>query len=296
MSLFGGFTPRAQAVENVSTSAAFEDVNFPSFSFRALLNKDEIGRGGFSSVFTAELPQSREKVAVKKFLGSDQIDAKILLKEAKLLNSLRHPNIVGFKGIYKDNYALLLEFVQFDFKPFGIDLQVSSLAELLCHFDKSDCKHVSEKVFNRAVEDVALGVQYLHVKGLAHRDLKPANVLVSNQHYSGMTDQNDIEGESLTSPLVCKLTDFGNIKSAVVCLEKMMECRSKPIPQEKYSRKQSEEWKELLEIYKSCTVFEQTDRPNIEDIVQRLHLRKSPLNAKRSSEDASGSDGEIHLK
>lgn len=68
MSPFGGFTPRAQAVEDASSSTAFEDVNLPSFSFKELVNKDEIGRGGFSSVFTAELPRSGEKVAPKNFL------------------------------------------------------------------------------------------------------------------------------------------------------------------------------------------------------------------------------------
>jgi hypothetical protein len=40
-------------------------VNLPSFLFKELVNKDEIGRGGFSSVFTAELQQTGEKVAVK---------------------------------------------------------------------------------------------------------------------------------------------------------------------------------------------------------------------------------------
>ncbi len=216
MSLFGGFTPRASPVENANYSIEFEDANVRSFLFNELVNEDEIGCGGFSSVFTAELPRSGEKVAVKKFLGNDKVDTKILIKEAKLLNSLRHKNTVTFKGICKDNYALLLEFVQFDFKPFGIDLQVSSVAELLCHFDKSNCKNISNKVFYRAVEDVASGIQYIHNKGLAHRDLKPANVLVSNQHYCWMTDQNDIEKASSISPLVCKLIDFGESRSREV--------------------------------------------------------------------------------
>jgi serine/threonine protein kinase len=55
-------------------------VNLPSFLFKELVNKDEIGRGGFSSVFTAELQQTGEKVAVKKFLGNDQIDGKIFCR------------------------------------------------------------------------------------------------------------------------------------------------------------------------------------------------------------------------
>ena len=94
------FLTRAQAAKEASFSREFENLNFPSFSFKELVNKDKIGCEGFSSVFTAGLPGSGEKVAVKKFLGNDQINAKILLKEAKLLNKLLHQSIVGFKCIY----------------------------------------------------------------------------------------------------------------------------------------------------------------------------------------------------
>ena len=160
MSLFGKFITGAQAAEDASSSRELENVIFSSFSFKELVNKDEIGCGGFSSVFTVKLPESGEKVAVKKFLGNDQIDAKILMKEAELLNKLRHQNIVEFKGICKDTYALLLEFAQFDFKPFGVDHQVRSLPELLCYFDKSNSKDISEKVFYRAAENIASGIQY----------------------------------------------------------------------------------------------------------------------------------------
>lgn len=65
MSLFGGFTSRTTAVENVTSSTVQEDVNLPTFSFKEIFNKDGIGPGGFSSVFTAKLPQSGEKIGVK---------------------------------------------------------------------------------------------------------------------------------------------------------------------------------------------------------------------------------------
>lgn len=61
------------------------------------------------------------------------------------MSKLRHPNIVAVKGICKDKYTLLMEFLQFDFRLFGVDLQVTSLAELLSHFDKCNCEDVSEK-------------------------------------------------------------------------------------------------------------------------------------------------------
>ena len=66
----------------------------PVFKFSELRNKDEIGRGGFSTVFTAELPSSGEKIVVKKFFDDDIDTERKLFKEARLLNTLRHPNIV----------------------------------------------------------------------------------------------------------------------------------------------------------------------------------------------------------
>jgi serine/threonine protein kinase len=131
--MFGGFTSMCSADDrgHGSSRQVFNCEGLPSFSFAELVKKDEIGRGGFSSVFTAEFPSSGEKVAVKKLLAVDDEDRRILLKEAKLLNSLQHPNIVSFKGVCNDHYALLLEFVQFDFTVFGLDLIVKSLADLL---------------------------------------------------------------------------------------------------------------------------------------------------------------------
>ncbi|CAB4022412.1 Tyrosine- kinase SPK-1, partial [Paramuricea clavata] len=133
--------------------------------------------------------------------------------EAKLLNNLVHRNIVEFKRICDDEYALLLEYVYFDFKPFGLRAKVNCLADLLLNLDKNSCANIDKQVFYRAASDVASGLQYLHESGITHRDLKSANILVSNQHYCQLTDPAKIEEISHKTPLICKLTDFGESRS-----------------------------------------------------------------------------------
>ena len=52
-----------------------------------------------------------EKVIVKKLLGEDKLDKKTFLKEARIIQELKHPNIVKFKGICNNPFALILAYV-----------------------------------------------------------------------------------------------------------------------------------------------------------------------------------------
>ena len=61
MSVFGDL----KSIEKYKTNTSS---GIPVFKFSELRNKDEIGRGGFSTVFTAELPSSGEKIVVKNIL------------------------------------------------------------------------------------------------------------------------------------------------------------------------------------------------------------------------------------
>jgi hypothetical protein len=46
----------------------------PVFKFSELRNKDEIGRGGLSTVFTAELPSSGKKIVTeRKFIKEERL-------------------------------------------------------------------------------------------------------------------------------------------------------------------------------------------------------------------------------
>ena len=110
------------------------------YDSRCFTNKEIIGNGAYGAVFTADVPFARkngeanatvEKVVVKKMLSDDVLDKKTFIKEERILQRLEHPNIVDFKGICNNPFALVLEYVYLDFKPFGVEQKVSSLAQFL---------------------------------------------------------------------------------------------------------------------------------------------------------------------
>ena len=176
MSLFGNLV----RIDEITRSGK-DFGELPLFSYKSLVDKEEIGVGAFAVVFTAKLPD-KSKVVVKKLISVDEETKKSLIKEARLLQKLRHANIVEFKGICTDQLSLLLEYVYFDFSPFGCDIQAHSLAEFLVVCEQSSCDGMNVAVFTHAAFDVASGLKYLHQNNIAHRDLKPANILVSNRH------------------------------------------------------------------------------------------------------------------
>ena len=138
-------------LENSTRSKSLEmpDVSgLPQYSYRSLVDKDEIGDGGFAVVFTAMLPGEHKKFAVKKLLDSSNEARKALIKEVRLIHKLNHANIVQFKGICLDRYAVLMEYVHFDFKPIGHDLIIDNLAGFLAFCEQSSCEGMQHASFD----------------------------------------------------------------------------------------------------------------------------------------------------
>ena len=83
------------------------------YSYQCLVGKDVIVEGGFPVVFTAKLPENRNQIVVKKLLATNNDAKKSLVKEARLLSKLQHPNVVEFKSVCLDKYAVLLEYIHY---------------------------------------------------------------------------------------------------------------------------------------------------------------------------------------
>ena len=113
----------------------------------------------------------------------------------------------------------MLEYVYFDFSPFEISKKVCNLVDFLNFSDKVSAFESFDSTLLLSImcRDVAEGLEYLHVNNTTHRDWKAKNILVSNQHYSSKS-MNEEERHSIYQqiPIVCKLADFGESRSALI--------------------------------------------------------------------------------
>jgi serine/threonine protein kinase len=189
--------------------------DMPQFEFHDLDEKEVIGRGSYGIVYKAR--DLSEEVVIKKILGESTDEEESFIKEAKLIKSLKHQNIVSFKGFCASPLAIMLEYVYFDFNPFEITKKVSNLADFINFLDKVDAfESFDSKMLNIICRDVAEGLEYLHCNDTAHRDLKAKNILVSNQHYSSLINGDERQLIYHQNPIVCKLADFGESRSTSI--------------------------------------------------------------------------------
>ncbi|OTB07841.1 hypothetical protein M426DRAFT_230017 [Hypoxylon sp. CI-4A] len=147
-----------------------------SVFFRKPGNESVVGSGTYGKVFKGLHVYTKKLVALKKIRMEGERDGfpVTAVREIKLLQSLKHPNVVNLQEVMveKNDCFMVFEYLSHD------------LTGLLNHpsykLDAAQKKHLALQIFE--------GLDYLHKRGVLHRDIKAANILVSSDGVLKLAD------------------------------------------------------------------------------------------------------------
>ena len=158
-----------------------------------------IARGGMAEVYLGEHTSLDRNVAVKIMRDHVDHDPDTRMRferEARVVASLRHPNIIQMfdYDLVEGQPCLIMEYVP------GATL-ASYLKALHARNEK-----LPQDMIVRIISALASAIDYAHSHSIVHRDLKPANVLLRSAQ--GPVDAN----EPLPADVEPILTDFGLVR------------------------------------------------------------------------------------
>ena len=125
-----------------------------------------VGEGAYGIVYKCRNKETNKYVAVKKFKETeDELVQKTMKRELKMLQQLKHENIVDFQEsfIHKGNLFLVFEYVE------------KNLLEVL----EESPDGLPPKLIKSFVFQMCKALFYMHKNNMIHRDIKPENLLIN---------------------------------------------------------------------------------------------------------------------
>ncbi|XP_042331049.1 testis-specific serine/threonine-protein kinase 4 isoform X1 [Sceloporus undulatus] len=136
-----------------------------------------IGHGSYGTVYEAYFSKQKTMVAIKiisKKKASEDYLSKFLPREIQVMKSLRHKYVISF---YQAIETTSRHYIIMELAPCG---------DVLEWIQKSGA--CSEALAGKWFSQMALGIAYLHGKGIVHRDLKLENLLLDKRENIKISD------------------------------------------------------------------------------------------------------------
>lgn len=136
-----------------------------------------LGEGGMGVVVLAADVQTGEQVAIKLLkpaLRGDARNVHRFLVEARHMQQMSHPNVIGVLGVHDgaDHPYYVMPYMR--------------RGSLSAHISPANGMPAEQAL--PIARQVAEAIAYAHSRGIIHRDLKPANVLVGNDGAARVCD------------------------------------------------------------------------------------------------------------
>jgi len=126
-----------------------------------------LGKGGMGTVYLADDPRLRRRIAIKMLDDSQPLSAELqarFQREAQILAKLSHPNIAA---VYSLEEEAGVHFITMEF------VTGHTLAQLIAG------EGLDPERSYRICRQIAAALDAAHRKGVVHRDLKPSNIMVT---------------------------------------------------------------------------------------------------------------------
>lgn len=133
-----------------------------------------IGSGAYGVVVSTTDSLKNRNVAIKMVprAFNDEVDAKRILREIKLLRHFNHENIVGILDMMPPSAKVVDDFNDVYIVT---DLMETDLHRIIYSKQTLSIDHVQYFVYQ-----ILRGLKYIHSANVIHRDLKPSNLLVNS--------------------------------------------------------------------------------------------------------------------
>jgi len=243
----------------------------------------KLGEGAYGLVVAGREVDTRKKIAIKKIthFAEDLLDGMRILREIKLLQHLKHINIIRLIDIFGDYRELDDIYLVFD-------RMETNMHDIIYSKNKLTDEHVKYFVWQ-----LLCGIKYMHSAGIIHRDLKPSNLLLNSDCDMKICDfglsRGEAKDEEYTEYVVTRWYRAPEVMLSPGCYGQKMDVWSIGcIMAELIGRKPIFKGQNYIEQMK--LIFKQLGTPKEEDLefitnsqalkyVKRMgHMRKVPWN------------------